>query len=83
MHFKIGFDNKDLTLIEKYWNQIFESQQWSEGPFTIKFEEKWSAYNSRQSISFSSWGGAALAALEFFDVKGKTDLGLANILFAS
>lgn len=83
MKFKIGFDKRDKKIIIDYWNEVYDSQQWSEGPFTEKFEEKWSAYNSRQSISFSSWGGAALAALEFFDVKGKTDLGLANILFAS
>ena len=53
------------------WDEIIETHKWSEGKFTKTFEEKWSAYNNADSVAFSSWGGAALAALEFFNVKEK------------
>ncbi|PYJ09944.1 MAG: aminotransferase DegT, partial [Verrucomicrobia bacterium] len=72
MKFTIGFEKEDTEKLYKYWGKIIDSQQWSEGKFTKLFEEKWSDYNQRQSVAFSSWGGAALAALEFFKVSGRT-----------
>jgi dTDP-4-amino-4,6-dideoxygalactose transaminase len=83
MKFKIGYDESDSQLLNRYWNDIFDSQRWSEGPFTVKFEEKWSEYNFRQSIAFSSWGGASLAALEFINVKGRTVLCPSNTFMAT
>ena len=83
MKFKIGYDESDSQLLNRYWNDIFDSQRWSEGPFTEKFEAKWSEYNLLESVSFSSWGGASLAALEFFNVKGKTVLCPSNTFMAT
>ena len=83
MKFKIGFDKRDKKIIIDYWNEVYDSQQWSEGPFTEKFEEKWSQYNSLESVSFSSWAGAALAALEYFNVRGKTVLCPSNTFMAT
>jgi perosamine synthetase len=83
MRFTIGFEKEDLSRLHSYWDKIIETQRWSEGAFTQLFEEKWSAYNERQSVAFSSWGGAALAALEFFNVAGKTVLCPSNTFMAT
>jgi perosamine synthetase len=84
MKFKIGFDNEDTKKLHKYWDEIIETQQWSEGKFSKLFEEKWNEYNQTSySVSFSSWGGAALAVLEYFNVKGKTVLCPSNTFMAT
>ena len=83
MKFKIGFEREDAKKLHQYWDEIFDSQQWSEGKFTKTFEEKWSKYNSLDSVAFGSWGGAALAALEYFDVKGKIVLCPSNTFMAT
>ena len=76
MKFTIGFEKEDLKKLHNYWDEIVLTNQWTEGKFTKMFEEKWSEYNQLPSVSFSSWTGAAMAALGFFDVKGKTILVL-------
>lgn len=83
MKFTIGFEKEDLKKLHEYWDEIVETNQWSEGKFTQGFEEKWSSYNRVYSIAFSSWGGAALAALEFFDIRGKTVLCPSNTFMAT
>jgi len=83
MKFTIGFEKEDTTKLHNYWQEIIDSQQWSEGRFTRLFEEKWSKYNQQQSVAFSSWGGAALAALEFFNVSGRTVLCPSNTFMAT
>ena len=83
MKFKIGFEDEDRKKLHSYWDKILESQQWSEGPFIQQFEEKWSEYNSLYSSAFSNWSGAALAALEFFNIKGKTVLCPSNTFMAT
>ena len=83
MKFTIGFEREDSNRLHGYWQQIIDDQQWSEGKFTKLFEDKWSEYNQRQSVAFSSWGAAALAALEFFNVRGKTVLCPSNTFMAT
>ncbi|HPM43302.1 MAG TPA: aminotransferase class I/II-fold pyridoxal phosphate-dependent enzyme [Candidatus Omnitrophota bacterium] len=83
MKFTIGFEKEDVNTLHRYWDEIIETQKWSEGKFTALFEEKWAAYNGLASVAFSSWGGAALAALEFFNVKGKTVLCPSNTFMAT
>lgn len=83
MRFTIGFDKRDVKTLHHYWDTILETQQWSEGYFTRTFEDKWSEYLNLPSVAFSSWGGAALAALEFFNVKGKTLLCPSNTFMAT
>ena len=43
--FRIGFDPRDRDRVLDAWGQILSGQQWVEGPFTERFEEKWSAWN--------------------------------------
>jgi len=83
MKFTIGFEKEDAKKLHAYWDEIFASQQWTEAKFTKLFEEKWAACNQLPSLAFSSWGGAALAALEFFNVRGKTVLCPSNTFMAT
>ncbi len=83
MKFTIGFEKEDLKKLHGFWDEIISNQQWSEGKFTKLFEEKWSGQMQISSVAFSSWGGAALAALEFFDVRGKTVLCPSNTFMAT
>ncbi len=83
MKFTIGFEKEDSKKLHKYWDAIIEKQQWSEGNFTRTFEEKWTNYNDCSSVAFSSWAGAALAALEFYNVKGKIVLCPSNTFMAT
>ncbi|MBD3379130.1 MAG: aminotransferase class I/II-fold pyridoxal phosphate-dependent enzyme [Candidatus Omnitrophica bacterium] len=83
MKFTIGFDKDDAARIHQMWDNIFETNQWAEGKFTKEFEEKWAKMHDAESVAFSSWGGAALAALEFFNLQGKTILCPANTFMAT
>ena len=83
MNFKIGFEDQDRKKLNKYWDKIIDTNNWSEGQFTKLFEEKWGGYHSLHSAAFSSWGGAALAALEFYGIKDKTVLCQSNTFMAT
>ena len=81
--FTIGFDHRDAPRVLAMWEQILASQRWSEGPFTERFEALWSEWNGLPSVAFSSWAGAALPALEFARVDGKTVLCPSNTFMAT
>jgi len=83
MKFTIGFEKEDTKKLHDFWDKILETQQWSEGKFTEDFEDKWSEHNSAYSVAFGSWGGAAMAALEFFNIKGQTVLSPSNTFMAT
>lgn len=83
MKFKIGFEKSDSEKLFEYWDNIIRKEQWSEGYYLKKFEGKWSEYNGAFSVATSSWAGAALAALEYFDVKGKIVLCPSNTFMAT
>ncbi len=83
MKFTIGFEKEDARKFHDHIDEIITSQKWTEAKFTKLFEEKWSEYNRLPAVAFSSWGGAALAALEFFDVRGRTVLCPSNTFMAT
>lgn len=83
MKFTIGFEKEDMKVLHKYWDDIVETNKWSEGKYTNLFEEKWSDYHAASSVAFSSWAGAAMAAMEYFDLKGKTVLCPSNTFMAT
>jgi len=83
MRFTIGFDLGDRERVHRYWDEIFDSQQWTESKFTSLFEERWAAWNGLPSLAFSSWSGAAQAALEHYRVQGKTVLCPSNTFMAT
>ena len=83
MRFKIGFKKEDTKKLHEFWDEIIRSERWSEGKFVKMFEDKWTEYNNAYAVAFSSWAGAAMAALEFFNVKGKTVLCPSNTFMAT
>lgn len=83
MKFAIAFENDDAKKLHQYWDEIILNNQWSEGKFTQMFEEKWSNHNKLESVAFSSWGGAALAVLEFINVRNKVVLCPSNTFMAT
>lgn len=84
MAFKIGFDRRDLSKLHDIWDEILESQRWSEGKFVRRFEEKWALYNNvARAVATSSWAGAAMATLEYVDVRGKVVLCPSNTFMAT
>lgn len=83
MNFSIGFDKRDLPKVHEAFDKIVESNKWTEGYYTELFESKWSEYNNLDSVAFSSWTGAAMAAMEYFGLRGKTVLCPANTFMAT
>ncbi len=81
--FAIGFDLRDRDRLHAMWDEIFDTQRWSEGPFTERFEALWSSWNGLPSVSFSSWTGGAMSALEFIGVRGHTVLCPSNTFMAT
>jgi dTDP-4-amino-4,6-dideoxygalactose transaminase len=81
--FAIGFDERDRARVHQLWDEAFDSQRWSEGPLTARFEAAWAAWNGLGAVAFSGWTGAALAALEFAGVEGETVLVPSNTFMAT
>jgi dTDP-4-amino-4,6-dideoxygalactose transaminase len=81
--FAIGFDHRDRARLHVLWDGVLEREQWSGGPLTESFEAAWGAWNSLPAVAMSSWTGAALAALHYFAVRGKTVLCPSNTFVAT
>ncbi|MFL5893818.1 MAG: DegT/DnrJ/EryC1/StrS family aminotransferase [Thermoleophilaceae bacterium] len=81
--FRIGFDERDRARLHAVWDEILDSQRWSEGPVVERFEQTWSAWNGLPAVAFSGWTGAALAALEFAGVRGETVMCPSNTFMAT
>ena len=60
-----------------------DAEQWSEGRMTAAFETAWGASNGLAAVAFSSWSGAALAALAFAEVTGEVVLCPSNTFMAT
>ncbi len=43
--FAIGFDERDRARLHELWDGVIDSQRWSEGDLTARFEETWGAGN--------------------------------------
>ena len=81
--FAIGFDHRDRERLHALWEQILDTNMWSDGPLVAGFEESWRAWNGLPAVATHSWTGAALAALEFFELRGRTVLCPSNTFMAS
>ena len=81
--FAIGFDHRDRERLHALWDGILDDEVWSDGPLVRAFEESWAAWNGLPAVATSSWTGSALAALEFFELRGKTVLCPSNTFMAS
>jgi perosamine synthetase len=81
--FAIGFDHRDRARLHDLWNGVLDRERWSDGPLTEAFEDVWGAWNGVPAVAVSSWTGAALAALHYFDVRGKSVLCPSNTFMAT
>jgi perosamine synthetase len=81
--FAIGFDHRDRERLHALWEGILDRELWSGGSVTEAFEDAWGAWNGLAAAATSSWTGAALAALDFFGVRGKTVLCPSNTFMAT
>ena len=81
--FAIGFDHRDRARLHALWDEVLDTESWADGPLTRTFEELWSAWNGLPAVATSGWTGAALAALEFYGVRGKTVLCPSNTFMAT
>ncbi len=81
--FAIGFDLRDRERLHALWDTVLDTHMWSDGPMVRGFEEHWSAWNGLPAVATHTWTGAALAALEFFELRGKTVLCPSNTFMGS
>jgi dTDP-4-amino-4,6-dideoxygalactose transaminase len=81
--FAIGFDPRDRERLHRLWDDVIDSQRWSEGPMVHRFEAAWEAWNDLPAVALSSWTGGALAALEHVGVRGETVLCPSNTFAAT
>ena len=81
--FTIGFNHRDRERLHTLWDEIFNSQHWTEGKYTTQFEEIWAKWNGLPSVAFSNWAGGAMAALDYVNVRGATVLCPSNTFMAT
>ena len=82
--FAIGFDHRDRVRLHELWDEILDSEQWSEGAMTRRFEDLWSQQHGAGTVATGSWSGAALAALSYAGVgPGHTVLCPSNTFMAT
>src|SRR5256885_1123218 len=81
--FAIGFDHRDRPRLHELWDQVLDSNRWTEGELVRRLEAAWETWNGLPSVATSSWAGAAMAALEFCGVRGETVLCPSNTFMAT
>ena len=82
--FAIGFDRRDRDRLHELWDEILDSERWSEGAMTARFEALWGELHGLGAVAMSSWTGAALAALDHAGVgPGDTVLCPSNTFMAT
>ena len=81
--FAIGFDHRDRARLHALWDGVLDSERWSQGDLVSAFEAAWERWNGLPSVAFSSWTGAALAVLDFVDVRGRVVLCPSNTFMAT
>ncbi len=81
--FSIGFDPRDRERLHALWDEILDSQRWSEGSMVERFEAEWEAWNGLPAVATAGWTGAAMAALEHAGVRGETVLCPSNTFAAT
>ena len=83
MNFTIDITPEEKEILYERFDKIFETNQLTEGKYTEEFESKFSSYIGAKAVATSSWTGAAMAILEFLEVRGKTILLPSNTFMAT
>src|SRR3954468_9501198 len=80
--FAIGFDERDRARLQQLWDEVIDSNQWSEGRLTKAFEEAWGAHNGLPAVAVGGWAGGAPSTLAFAGVQGENVLCPSNPFMA-
>jgi dTDP-4-amino-4,6-dideoxygalactose transaminase len=81
--FAIGFDDRDRERFHALIDEVLDSNRWTEGELTKRFEQAWESHNGLPAVALSSWAGGALAVLDFAGVRGETVLCPSNTFMAT
>ncbi len=81
--FSIGFDHRDRERLHELWDQVLDSERWSEGPLVDRLEGDWERHNGVGAVATGSWAGGAAAALGFADVRDQVVLCPSNTFMAT
>jgi dTDP-4-amino-4,6-dideoxygalactose transaminase len=81
--FAIGFDERDRARLHELWDGVLDSQRWSEGELTTRFEAAWERHDGLPAVALASWTGGALAALQWAQVRGRTVVVPSNTFMAT
>ena len=81
--FAIGFDHRDRTRLHELWDSVLDAEVWSEGAMVARFESTWADWVGLPAVAFSGWSGAALAVLDYVDIRGETVLCPSNTFMAT
>jgi perosamine synthetase len=81
--FAVGFDPRDRPRLHELWDEVLDSQQWTQGDMVRRFEAAWSEWNGLAAVAMSGWAGGALAALAYARVRGHTVLCPSNTFMAT
>ena len=81
--FAIGFDQRDRARLHELWDEVLDSQRWTRGRAGRALRGRLGGPERARGVAFSSWAGAALAALEFCGVRGETVLCPSNTFMAT
>lgn len=81
---KLEFEKEFRESYYRLLDKMFDSNFWSDGPLTRKFEEDFSEFcKIPYSVATSSGGMALLGLLEYVDVKGKDVIVPTNTFMAT
>jgi dTDP-4-amino-4,6-dideoxygalactose transaminase len=81
--FAIGFDERDRARLHELWDEVIDSNQWSHGEMSRRFETAWEAWNELPAVALGSWAGGAVAALEYAGVRGRAVICPSNTFMAT
>jgi perosamine synthetase len=81
--FAIGFDARDRARLHELWDGVIDSNRWTEGELTARFEAAWAQHNGLGAVATASWTGGALAALEWTGVRGRSVVVPSNTFAAT
>ncbi len=81
--FAIGFDERDRARFHALIDEVLDSNRWSEGAMTERFEGAWETWNGVPAVALSSWAGGAMAALHFAQAADQTVLCPSNTFMAT
>jgi len=70
--FAIGFDHRDRERLHELWDSVLDSERWSEGDLTARFEAAWSEWSGVPAVARAPVTARAAARGSRADMLGST-----------